>query len=173
MCEHSKALQVITQLWKLPINSLQLLCPLHLLATKSGKCDGCWAKESRTLRCEEGYAISSFFPLLSSWYNSPESQHIKKINIPSEACQVPIYIKNSMHVSRDDITATEVIYMFQSPSRAAAFSMSMCFWLPWTASSTASFLGPSGTHWSLPAGPIMERGLPSCPGLTGQDLQLL
>lgn len=91
---------------------------------------------------------------------SRESTH-KKINIPSEACQVPIYIKNSMHVSMDDITASEVIYMFQSPGRAAAaaFSMPMCFCLPWTASSTASFLGPSGTHCSLPAGPIMERGL--------------
>lgn len=77
-------------------------------------------------------------------------------------------------MSRDDITATEVIYMFQSPGRAAAAcSMSMCFWLPWTASSTAPFLGLSGTHCSLPADPIMERGLPSCPGLTEQDLQLL
>lgn len=77
-CAHSKALQVITQLWKLPINSLQLLCPLHLLATRSGKCVGCWAKECRTLRYVEGYAISSIFPLLSSRYNSPESQHMKK-----------------------------------------------------------------------------------------------
>lgn len=42
------------------------------------------------------------------------------------------YIKNSTHVSRDDITATEVIYMFQSSGRAAAaaFTISMCLWLP-------------------------------------------
>lgn len=78
VCDYSKALQVITQTWKLPINSLQLLCPLLLVATKSGKWVGCWAEECRTLRCEEGYAISSIFPLLSSRYNSPESQHIKK-----------------------------------------------------------------------------------------------
>lgn len=175
VCDHSKALQVITQFWKFPVNSLQLLCPLHSPATKSGKCVGCWAKECRTLRCEEGYAISSIFPLLSPRYNSPESQHIKKnLFLQKHAKCLYIYIKNSMHMSTDDITATEVIYMFQSPGKAAAAcSMSMCFWLPWTVSSTAPFLGLSGTHCSLPADPIMERGLPSCPGLTEQDLQLL
>lgn len=80
---------------------------------------------------EEGYAISSIFPLLSSRYNSPESQRIKKNKYSFRSMPSAYYKKYSMHVSRDDITATEVIYMFQSSggAAAAAFTMSMCLWL--------------------------------------------
>lgn len=86
---------------------------------------GCPAKECRALRYEEGYAISSDFPLLNSRYNSPGSQHTFKTTTKKHSFRcvpsiIPTYIRHSMHLSRDSTTAAEVIYMHQRTSRAAA-----------------------------------------------------
>lgn len=89
-----------------------------------------------------------------------------------DACQVPIYIRHSMHMSTGSITAAGVIYMHQSPGRAAAvfghIHMSLAAkdkqaparCLSWDPGKHASGAG------TLPAAPFIGAGLhsPAAPG---------
>lgn len=87
---------------------------------------GCQAKECRALRYEDGYTVSSNFPLLNSMYKSPGIQHMGGWGGEGnkralwDVCQVPMHIRQSTYMSTCGITAAGVIYVHQSPGGALA-----------------------------------------------------